>query len=107
MNNTEELILIDDDQLIHDIWKMVAKSKNKILHCYYDVKTFLSVSTKFSPTIPIFIDSNLGKNIRGEIISREISNAGFINIILQTGYELDNIPAWIKYQQGKGFPENL
>lgn len=100
----EDIILIDNDNLIHSTWKMVAERRNKNVFSYYSVDSFLSDSTKFPKEIKIYVDSDLGDNIRGELKSQEIFNRGFDNIFLTTGHKIDDLPPWIVGLHGKGFP---
>lgn len=64
---------------------------NTELICFYDVSSFLDVSDEFSNLSEVYIDSNLGNNIIGEIESEKIANKGFKNIHLTTGYASINL----------------
>ncbi len=100
----KEIVLIDDDKLVHDTWEMVGLNRGISVYCYYDIDTFLSESEEYSNETPIYIDSNLKNEIKGEIESEKIYKRGFENLHLSTGSRLDSLPNWIKSQQGKEFP---
>ena len=53
----------------------------------------------------MYIDSDLGKGLKGEELSKGIFDLGFKNIYLATGKRKVDIkvPYWIKKVQGKGF----
>jgi len=99
-------ILIDDDELIHLIWKDVAKSKNKQLKSFFSVDEFFNTNQSIDPKSTIFIDSNLGPNIKGEEVASKIYALGFEKIYLITGYSKESFPniPFIMGIQGKEPP---
>lgn len=101
-----DYILIDDDDLVHSVWKLSAKKNNKNLSTFHTIKDFIDQSEKYNCDAIIYVDSNLKDNIKGEVASKEISDLGFKNIILATGHEESVIekPEWIIKIQGKDPP---
>lgn len=97
------MILIDDDHLIHDIWKMQVKQDAK-LTCFDSVESFLTVSQKHHKDSFVFIDSSLGYGLKGEEESFKIFNEGFKRIVLTTGSNLFLKKPWILTTIGKKFP---
>lgn len=100
------IVLIDDDDLIHLVWKKEAKKRNINLIAFKSVHDFLSSSLGLDKNINIYIDSNLGESQKGEELSKNIFEKGFENIYLCSGdnqIELKKYP-WIKGMSGKGFP---
>lgn len=96
-------ILIDDDQLVHATWKFAAQDKKKSFAGFYNHFDFLESADQFDVRSKIYVDSNLGNGIRGEEIAKQISEMGFENIYLCTGYqstEFGQMP-WIKDILGK------
>ena len=79
-----------------------------LIWCFKSIFEFLSASKNFNRKTRIYIDSNLGEGIRGEIESEKIFLAGFINLFLATGLEKDSIqrPLWIKDIYSKS-PESI
>jgi signal transduction histidine kinase len=103
---TWDAVLVDDDSLVHLTWQMAASAAGKSLLCFFTVDEFLSACQKIGFGSQIFVDSNLGQNVRGEVASEHIFKLGFHNIILCTGYAPDQIqkPAWISRVIGKDPP---
>lgn len=102
----DKVVLIDDDKLVHMSWKRALNSQNIELHSFYEVDEFLSQSDQFDLVTPIYIDSNLGNGLKGEIESEKIYHKGFTNLIIATGYNPESIhhPYWIKKICGKDVP---
>lgn len=90
-----DAILIDDDSLIHTTWNLHAKNNNIKLRSFYTINQFLEVARLFDNNTKIFLDSNLGNSIKGEIEGKKIFDLGFKNIYIQSGLELKNLPTWI------------
>jgi CheY-like chemotaxis protein len=92
------VILIDDDKLVRINWSMHLKKRNLNFTAFESIDQFI----QYGPTIPaearIYIDSNLGDGIKGEVESQKIFNLGFKNLYLTTGYQKSDIlrPIWIK-----------
>lgn len=101
----KRIVLIDDDRFTHLNWKRSAKNNGIELLSFYSVEDFLNKSHVVDLDTPIYVDSNLGDGLKGEILSEAIYNNGFKNIILATGAKKEDItiPFWIKKVQGKGF----
>jgi len=83
---TVDAILIDDDDLIRLVWKSKAKEKNIQLQCFSSSNEFLKQSTLISHNTKLYIDSNLGDGVKGEVFAAELHAKGFFNLYLATGY---------------------
>lgn len=107
-NSSTSIVLIDDDRLIHVNWSLYCKKHGLPFLSFMSVNDFIIASTTVDKTAMIFIDSNLGKGIKGEIESENIFKLGFLNLFLTTGYEKNTVikPAWIKEIYSKS-PENI
>lgn len=101
-----DAILIDDDPLIHTIWKIRAKDLGKNISCYFTFDEFWFQISQFDRRVPIYIDSCLGGGVKGEIVSQLIKKEGFLEINLATGYQAKDIGyyAWISKIVGKEPP---
>lgn len=99
-------ILIDDDFLIRLTWKISAQSKGFSFIAFENCQDFIDQRDRFDLQIPIYIDSNLGKGVRGEEIAQDIYKLGFHEIYLTTGYEAEDFVSlpWIKAIVGKTPP---
>ena len=102
------IILIDDDRLVHLNWASHCKKNGLPFQGFKAISEFLAASSSLDKASRIYIDSNLGDGIKGEIESEKIFILGFLNLYLATGYEKDSIqkPAWIKEIYSKS-PENI
>lgn len=95
---TGRAVLIDDDALTHMTWELAAEQNGIELSAFTDPAGFLANLEKFPKDIPLYIDSNLGENIKGEDIAADLKEKGFTNICLATGYEpgkFSHLP-WLK-----------
>lgn len=97
----ETLVLIDDDQLVHLNWKIHLKKQGIKLLSYYSIKEFIKSASSLDRAIRIYLDSNLGNNIKGEVHGIEIYENGFENLRITTGSQNIRKPSWIKGIVGK------
>jgi nitrogen-specific signal transduction histidine kinase len=91
-----ESILIDDDPLIHLVWKNSAKERGITLQTFFDLRSFLDA--EIDPSSTVYIDSHLSEDLKGEEVAKELVTAGHENVWLTTGYEknhFQNMP-WLK-----------
>jgi hypothetical protein len=97
------VVLIDDDELMHMSWKREGKKANVEVLTYYTIESFIEDCHHYHKTTPIFIDSNLSGEIKGEVESERIKDLGFDDLFLATGYSRDHLdkPIWIKGIVGK------
>jgi signal transduction histidine kinase len=87
--NGPDAILLDDDPLVHTTWNWSARHHKINLKIYSDAPTFLSELSSIPKTTPIYIDSSLGKQTRGEDILLQLSKLGYEKLTLATGYHPD------------------
>jgi DNA-binding NtrC family response regulator len=101
---TKKIIFIDDDPLILKSWEMSAQAKNITIHTFQSIDEFLK--NNFSKDIPIYIDSNLSDNLKGEQESQKLFELGYTELFLATAHDPETIekPQWIKEVIGKRFP---
>jgi signal transduction histidine kinase/FixJ family two-component response regulator len=90
-------VLIDNDELVRLNWKRTFEKKEENLDVYDSVADFLKKSGAYTSDIKVYVDSDLGNGLKGEVLSEEIFELGFKNINLTTGYNVnkDDIPSWI------------
>jgi C4-dicarboxylate-specific signal transduction histidine kinase len=100
------MILIDNDKLICDSWATKASNESISLFTFNSVDEFLAKASLFDFKIPIYVDSDLGNGLKGEVLSKKIFDIGFKEIYLATGMNASLIqrPEWINGVIGKGFP---
>jgi len=80
-----DAILIDDTKMIHTVWGLMAKRCNKTLAHFYEPEDFFEHILEYPTDTPIYIDSNLNKEKKGEEYARDIHSKGFKKIYLATG----------------------
>ena len=91
-------VLLDDDALTHMTWEMAAEGHGIELKAFTNPSEFLSSLEAFPKDIPLYIDSDLGENIKGENIAAELKEKGFTNICLTTAHppeKFAHLP-WLK-----------
>jgi signal transduction histidine kinase len=105
----QDIILIEDQPIVHRAWSFEAQRNHKRLHSFYSAEDFLKVARQFKPGALIFIDSNLGVETRGEILAQRIFELGFRDIYVTTASALRDVQhlPWIKGVLGKRPPWQL
>jgi len=106
-SNSTAAILIDNDELVRDTWSMLAAKEQLNLVTFSSYNDFISNVKSLNKLSPVFIDSDLGSNIKGEDKVIEITALGFSKIILQSGYSFSKKPKGITKVIGKSFLEAL
>jgi len=79
-------VLLDDDMLVHMNWKMAAKAASVELKAYKTPEDFTANIANLPKDTPIYIDSDLGNDIKGEDIAKGLHNNNFTNITMATGH---------------------
>ncbi|MBF0106347.1 MAG: HAMP domain-containing histidine kinase [Deltaproteobacteria bacterium] len=108
-NDDADFIVIDNDPIVHETWASAAILNNKKILSYSKITDFFKDCAHINKDIPVYIDSDLGDNNRGELIAKDIKKKGFDRIYLSTGYDaadfgdmpwitgvVDKIPPFIK-----------
>jgi len=96
-----DAILVDDDDLIHMTWQIVAKDKNKSIKLFKTEAEFLTEATKIDLSTPIYIDVNLANGVSGIDVAKRIHALGFAKLYLATGYAELEKPKFIEAVVGK------
>ena len=104
--NQKNIVLIDDDKLTHYSWRIAAKNAGINFASFFSIDDFKKQSHQFSFDSVIYVDSDLGQDLRGEVLSKEIFDMGFKNLNMATGFSESDFhwPFWIKTIQGKRPP---
>ena len=100
------IVLIDNDELIREIWVYACKKAGLRVHAYSAPEEFQKNIDSYKTNTPIYIDSQLENNIKGEQFALELYNQGFTEIHLTTGFHSDRFENmyWIKSITGKEPP---
>lgn len=91
-------VLLDDDALTHMTWEMAADAHGVGLRAFTKPEDFFEALETFPKDIPLYIDSDLGENMKGEDIAAQLKEKGFINICLATAHppeKFAHLP-WLK-----------
>lgn len=98
-------VLIDDDHLIHELWKFSAKTSGVELSCFSSVDDFLKNKNSIPEDSQVYVDSNL-EGVRGEDQVWQIKAAGYDKIFIATGYSARDIntPDFVSGVVGKRPP---
>lgn len=103
------IVLIDDDPMMRLAWKFAAENIEQKFSSYSSTNDFNLKISEYDISTIIYIDSELGNGIKGEIYAKELYDKGFKELHLTTGHDPDqftNIP-WIKSIIGKQPPFTL
>jgi signal transduction histidine kinase len=106
LENRCDYILIENDSLITEMWLLHAEFRGKKLVVFDSIQAAEKKIYEYDRTIPIYIDSDLGDNEKGEDYAKRLYECGFSNIYLATGYSAEqfNPMYWIKGIVGKDTP---
>ena len=91
-------VLLDDDPLVHMNWRLAAKAAGVELKACKTPADLTAATESLPKDTPIYIDSDLGNGIKGEMIANELHNNGYSNISMATGHgpeEFSHLP-WLK-----------
>lgn len=91
-------VLLDDDMLVHMNWKMAAKAAGVELKAYKTLKDFGAGIADLAKDTPFYIDSDLGNEIKGEEIAKDLHANGFTDLTMATGHgseKFAHLP-WLK-----------
>jgi signal transduction histidine kinase len=105
-NQSVNMILIDDDELIRLSWEMKAQMIGKSIKTFSTFNDFKNLMPQIDRSSEIFIDSELGADLKGEEVAKILFEQGFKSIHLCTGYSPEDFAPmpWIKSIRGKAFP---
>ena len=107
-HGTVDIVLIDDDEMMHKAWKMIATGQGKRLISFTNFNGFSRSSASLPRDIPVYVDYNLqeGTGINGAIVSKQVFEMGFERVYIATGESPKSLPPmpWISGVVGKDVP---
>jgi hypothetical protein len=100
---------LDDDNLIHSVWAMVAKAKGHKIKMFSTPAEFRSAADSIDRETSIFIDVSLGNGVSGIDFAEEVHKMGFLKINLATGHPVESVkaPSFIGRIIGKDYPDGI
>ncbi len=101
-----DAVLIDDDALVHAVWKAASKASGKKIKAFSSPAEFERGAKELDKDTTIYIDSNLADGIKGEEYAKTLSERGYTNIILCTGHPAESFSGmpWLSAVVGKDAP---
>lgn len=105
-NVNTKFVFIDDDEAMQTTWSFAAEEAGEAISTYSSFEEFVTEIDTYSKDTVIYIDSDLGNNIKGEVCSQYLFGKGFTEIHLATGHSPDRFHkmSWIKSIVGKEPP---
>ena len=93
-----QVVLLDDDPLVHMNWKMAAKAAGAPLLAFKTPGELRAAAAGLPKDVRIFIDSELGDGVKGEDLAEELYKDGFSNISMATGHDREKFSrfGWLK-----------
>jgi len=91
-------VLLDDSNVTQMTWQMAAEEYGVELLAYTAPDKFMADLGNFPKDMPIYIDSELGEDVKGEKIAEDLKGRGFTNICLVTAHppeKFAHLP-WLK-----------
>lgn len=103
-----DAVLLDDDALVHAVWKLAAREGGKRLEACSTPAELWPVVERLGKETPIYVDVNLADGVRGEDVAERLRAQGFLNLYLTTGQRRDTLtaPIGVKGVIGKAAPWN-
>lgn len=91
-------VLLDDDMLVHMNWKIAAKAAGVEMKAYKTPEDFTACIADLPKDTPIYIDSDLGNDVKGENIANRLHEKGFSNLTMATGHSPEKFAhlPWLK-----------
>src|ERR1700733_14386367 len=91
-------VLVDDDELIANIWNLSAKMAGKNIKTFQNVSDFMMAFPLYEKNTMFYIDASLGGDIKGEDVAKILYDQGYHNLFITTGYPKENFSHvhWVK-----------
>jgi signal transduction histidine kinase/FixJ family two-component response regulator len=90
-----QMVIIDDNQEMINACVFYADTRGKKVAEFTEVGMFLEALKEYPKNIPIYLDSDLGYKLSGELIAKDLYDEGYTDLNLMTGFA---------HQSHKDFP---
>lgn len=103
----KKMVLVDNDPLVRMNWSIAAKKQNIELMAYPRSNDLLEALPLIDPNTPIYLDDDLGEEIRGIDLAQKLHLLGFKNLHLCTGHDVSHFKDsnFLQSIHGKDFPQ--
>ncbi len=100
------MVLVDNDPLVRLNWSITAKQRNIDLQLFSSSKDLLQALPTIASNTAIYIDDDLGEELRGADLAIKLHQQGFSNLHLCTGHEASEFVemTFLQSTRGKEFP---
>jgi hypothetical protein len=101
-----DCVLVDDDLLVQFAWKIAAEKADKKLLIFSSAAELLAHISHIPLMTPVYLDSDLKSNIRGEELAKILRKNGFTQLYLATGFDEESFGhlPWVTAVVGKDPP---
>lgn len=103
-----DAVLVDDDALVQHMWRVAAEQGGRRLLVATTWQDLQAQLPGLRRSIPIYLDYSLVVPRGWGDLPQQLVGAGFANVYLQTGYDVEAIPplvrSWVKGVLGKEPP---
>ncbi|MDD5209471.1 MAG: ATP-binding protein [Elusimicrobiales bacterium] len=91
-------VLLDDDMLVQMNWKLAAKSAGVEFSAYETPEELATGLEGLPKDTPLYIDSELGRGVKGEEVAGKLRGQGFTDLTLSTGHPPEHFQSlpWLK-----------
>jgi len=91
-------VLLDDDMLVQMNWKLAARAAGVEFSAYETTEELASGLEGLPKDTPLYIDSELGRGVKGEEVARGLLEKGYTDLTLATGHPAEKFAAltWLK-----------
>jgi signal transduction histidine kinase len=98
VSNPPRAVLLDDSTITQMTWEIAADEAGAELLGYTDPDKFMADLGQLPKDMPIYIDSDLGENIKGENIAADLKEKGYTNVCLATAHPPEKFAhmPWLK-----------
>ncbi|MBI3535695.1 MAG: sensor histidine kinase [Deltaproteobacteria bacterium] len=100
-----DLVLIDDSDMVHNLWKLAAEDSGKAVLTLKNESELKAYSVDL--TTPIFVDKNISEEFSGFDVALSLHEQGYTNLYIATGELLADVDPQLPFLRGvigKEFP---
>lgn len=104
---TRTVVLLDDDEMMHTLWRISAERVGNRVECFFHSKDLEEKLRRYPKDIEIYLDAHLSDgDSEGVLVAKSLHERGFLNLFLTTGSRPERFKDidWIKKVIGKSPP---